>query len=197
MKRKKKESYDGEFDLYDSSFVHVETREIKRTVVEEFVNIDESLKELERNSDLIRMEMNIIEFPIFSKNRTLKENQIRKYYFSIDKTKYIEIIPPENETIPGELEEKVFIGLLKIFKEFGYQQTFYCTASDILDSINVLERKTRNSLFPKVKKAIEKLAVTHYKFNNMFYSNEEKGVLNDLISTNLFSNSLKILNPLF
>ena len=41
-------------------------------IVEEFLNIDSSLIEMEKNKDLIRMEMNIVEFPIFSKNTLVK-----------------------------------------------------------------------------------------------------------------------------
>lgn len=191
MKKKKvsepviPEYYENE--VYDPSFNYVETKQIKRTIVEEFVDIDESLKELEKNNELIRMEMNIIEFPIFSKNRALKVDQIRKYYFSTDKKKFIEIIPAESETIPGEFEEKVFIGLLEILKNSGYKQTFYCSASDILDSINIKNKTTRKSLFPKVKKALMKLAETNYRFNNVFYSNHNSGVVNDLISTTILS----------
>ena len=43
-------------------------------IVEEFLNIDSSLIEMEKNKDLIRMEMNIVEFPIFSKNTFLPKN---------------------------------------------------------------------------------------------------------------------------
>ena len=58
-------------------------------VVEEFLNIDSSLVEMEKNKDLIRMEMNIVEFPIFSKSNNIKVNQIKKYYFSTDKSSFL------------------------------------------------------------------------------------------------------------
>ena len=50
-------------------------------IVEEFLNIDSSLIEMEKNKDLIRMEMNIVEFPIFSKNTLVKINQITMLFF--------------------------------------------------------------------------------------------------------------------
>ena len=58
------------------------------SLVEEFLNVDSSIIEMEKNSDLIRMEMNIVEFPIFSRSNNLKTNQIKKYYFSNNKILY-------------------------------------------------------------------------------------------------------------
>ena len=53
------------------------------TTAEETLNLlDDAIIEMEKNSDLIRMEMNIVEFPIFSRSNNLKTNQIKKYYFS-------------------------------------------------------------------------------------------------------------------
>ena len=62
-----------------------ENYERKVDVIEEYLHIDDSLVELEKNKDLVRMEMNIVEFPIFSRSKTLKVDQIKKYYFSSDK----------------------------------------------------------------------------------------------------------------
>lgn len=159
----------------------------KTTIVEEFLDIDESLIELEKNKDLIRMEMNIIEFPIFSRSKKLKKDQIKKYYFASDKTSYLEVVPGNKETIPGELEERVFIALLKIFKNNGYKQAFYCTMSDILENMNVTNRNSKISLYPKVRQAIYKLATTTFKFKNLFYSNELKKSMDDLIVTNILT----------
>jgi hypothetical protein len=47
-------------------------------LVEEFLDV----LDYEESNSLIRMEMNVIEFPIFSKNPKVKKNQILKYYFS-------------------------------------------------------------------------------------------------------------------
>ena len=48
-----------------------EIEELERDIeiVEEFVDISDSLIELEQNRDLIRLEMNIVEYPIFSKSK--------------------------------------------------------------------------------------------------------------------------------
>ncbi len=156
-------------------------------VVEEFLNVDNSLIEFEKSRDLIRLEMNIVEFPIFSKNSLVKMNQIRKYYFSADKTSYLEILPSVNTQIPGEVEERVFIALTKILRNNGFKQTFYCTLNDILDNMKIDNRGTRNGLYPKVKQAISKMANTTYKFKNLFYSNEKQRTIDDLIETNILT----------
>ena len=156
-------------------------------IVEEFLNIDSSLIEMEKNKDLIRMEMNIVEFPIFSKNTLVKINQIRKYYFSTDMNSYLEILPALNTQIPGEIEERVFIALTKILRNNGFKQTFYCTLNDILDNMKIYNRGTRNSLYPKIRQAISKMASTTFRFKNLFYSNELNKPIDDLIETNILT----------
>lgn len=156
-------------------------------IVEEFLNIDSSLIEMEKNKDLIRMEMNIVEFPIFSKNTLVKINQIRKYYFSTDMNSYLEILPALNTQIPGEIEERVFIALTKILRNNGFKQTFYCTLNDILDNMKIYNRGTRNSLYPKIRQAVSKMASTTFRFKNLFYSNELNKPIDDLIETNILT----------
>ena len=167
--------------------IKVENYEREMRVVEEYLNIDESLIEMEKNKDLIRMEMNIVEFPIFSRSNMLKINQIKKYYFSVDKTSFLEIIPAYGTMIPGELEERVFIALIKIFRNNNYNQTFYCTLNDIFDNMKIEKINTRRTLYPKVKKAISKLATTTYRFKNLFYSSEVNRLLDDFIETNILT----------
>ena len=171
--------------MYKDEFVEVINNDVE--VIEEFLNIDESLIALEQNKALVRMEMNIIEFPLFSKSNLVKTNQIKKYYFSSDKKSFLEVIPAVGTSIPGEFEERVFIALLKIFKKSGYSPTFYCKASDILDNMNISNEKTKKSLYPKVKLAISKLTTTTFKFKNLFYSNALQDVMDDLIETNILT----------
>ena len=158
----------------------------KTTLVEEYIDIDASLIELEKNGELIRMEMNIIEFPIFSRSRKLNRDQIKKYYFSSNKSSYLEITPGNKETIPGELDERVFIALLKIFKEKGYQQNFYCSMSEIINNLNV-SKGSRNAMYERVKKSLNRLAVTNLKFKNLFYSSLINKPIDDLVNTNILS----------
>ena len=60
------------------------------------------------------MDINIIQYPIFSKNTKRKTNQIVKYYFSNNRDIYITATPASGYHIPGEMEEKGFIVLMKI-----------------------------------------------------------------------------------
>ena len=161
--------------------------ENEMNIIEEFLNVDTSLIAMEKDRDLIRMEMNIVEFPIFSKSNNIKKNQIKKYYFSSNKESYLEIIPAYDSMIPGELEERVFIALTKIYRNNGFKQTFYCTITDIYDNMNITSANTRRSLYGKVKQAISKLQSTSFNFKDLFYSNEINSVFNDLIKTNILN----------
>ena len=155
-------------------------------IIEEFVDISDSLIELEKNRDLIRLEMNIVEYPIFSKNKNIKQNQVRKYYFNSEKTSYLEVLPSFNSSIPGDFEERIFISLTKIMRDRGYSQTFYTNISEILDNLHV-PRSTKNGLYKKTKESIDKMANSTYRFKNLFYSNEMSKVIDDLINTNMFT----------
>ncbi len=165
----------------------IDNYERKVEIIEEYLHIDDSLVELEKNKDLVRMEMNIVEFPIFSRSKTLKVDQIKKYYFSSDKQSFLEVVPAVQTTIPGELEERVFISFLKIFRNNGYKQTFYCRMSDIFENMKVENTNTRNSLYAKIRASISKLATTTFKFKNLFYSSELNNIDSDLIVTNILT----------
>ena len=71
-------------EFLDTEYDEVIELESPVEIVEEYLNVDNSLIEMEKNKDLIRMEMNIVEYPIFSKNKRLKKNQIMKYHFKTD-----------------------------------------------------------------------------------------------------------------
>ena len=156
-------------------------------IVEEFLNVDSSVIELEKNKDLIRLEMNIVEFPIFSKNSLVKVNQIRKYYFSSDKKSFLEILPAVNTQIPGEIEERVFIALTKILRNNNFSKVFYCTINDIFDNMKIENKTTRKGMYSKIRTAISKMATTSFRFQNIFYSNELRNVVGDLIETNILN----------
>ena len=167
-------------------YQEVEELENDIEIVEEFVDISDSLIELEKNRDLIRLEMNIVEYPIFSKNKNIKQNQVRKYYFNSEKSSFLEVRPAFNSSIPGDFEERIFISLTKIMRDRGYNQTFYTNISEILDNLNV-PRGTKNGLYKKAKESIDKMANSTYRFKNLFYSNEANQVIDDLINTNMFT----------
>lgn len=158
--------------LDDFEIVSESNIKVVKTKKQEYVNIDETLEELEKNSDIIRMEMNTIEYPLFSKDPKRVKNQIKVYNFKADGSSFLEVEAPFGYAIPGEFEERVFIGLTKIMKKNGYQKKFICTINEVLESLNV----TNWSYMPKIKNALRLLSKTNYTFKNILYSSEIKGV---------------------
>ena len=166
----------------------IETSFRATELIEEFFDV----LDYENSSSLIRMEMNVIEFPIFSKNPKIKKNQILKYYFSKDKKSYLEIVPPVNEAIPNEFDERVFISLLKIMKQKGSHKTFYCSITDIVDNLKVSDY-TKKGMYSKIKSSILKLSKTSYSFFNLFYLGPLNKKLDDLITTPLITSRILTL----
>ena len=146
----------------------------KKRRKEEYLNIDETLAELERSSSNIRLEMNSIELPLFSKDSRRVKDQIKVYHFKTDGSSYLEIEAPAGYSIPGEFEERVFIALTKIMKKHNYSRKFVVSANEILENLNV----TNPIYFKKLKTAMELLAKTNYTFMNSLYSNEANSLIN-------------------
>ena len=113
--------------------IETSLREVE--LVEEFLDVND----YEESNSLIRMEMNVIEFPIFSKNPRVKKNQILKYYFSKNKQSFLEITPPVNDSIPSEFDERIFISLLKMMKKKGNHSIFFFFFFEIADNLNIFE----------------------------------------------------------
>ncbi|MBN1469493.1 MAG: hypothetical protein JW924_12275 [Fusobacteriaceae bacterium] len=156
----------------DFEIVSESSIKVVKTKKQEYVNIDETLEELEKSTDIIRMEMNTIEYPLFSKDPKRVKNQIKVYNFKADGSAYLEVEAPYGYAIPGEFEERVFIGLTKIMKKNKYPKKFVCTINEVLESLNV----TNWSYMPKIKNALRLLSKTNYTFKNILYSSEIKGI---------------------
>lgn len=168
---------------YFSSQEIIETP--KTEIVEENIYIDENLI---KNKSLIRVDMNIVQYPIFSKNTKRKINQIIKYYFNSNRDTYITITPVAGDYIPGETEEKVFIALMKIMKQKGMPRKFIITAIELKKHLNLNTTRYGNIL----KNALLRLSSTNYNFKNTMYSYDNKGTLKDEISTPILT--LRILS---
>lgn len=126
--------------------------------------------------------MNIIQYPIFSKNTKRKTNQIVKYYFNNNRDTYITVTPASGYHIPGEMEEKVFIVLMKIMKDKGMPQKFWVTLSELKKELG-LNTNRANEL---IKKSLLRIANTFYSFKNTMYFNELKSVLKEEITRSIF-----------
>ncbi|MGL5963027.1 MAG: hypothetical protein ACRCZ2_01305, partial [Fusobacteriaceae bacterium] len=166
--------------LYDEL---IETKETE--IIEENIYVDEDFI---KNKSLIRMDLNLIQYPIFSKNTKRKENQIVKYFFNKNKDTFITVIPPAGNYIPGEAEEKVFIALMKIMKQKGMPRKFTVTSKELKEELNL----NTGRYITIVKDALLRLSSTTYNFKNTMYSNEKKTVLSEEIQTSIMS--LRILS---
>lgn len=136
-------------------------------------------EELVRNRALIRVDMNIVQFPIFSKNTKRKKNEITTYYFNKNRDIFITVTPSAGDLIPGEAEERIFIALMKIMKEKGMEQEFLVTAKEIKEAAKI----NTNNYLSDIKKAISRLSKSNYTFKNTMYSNELGTILSGEIST--------------
>ncbi|MGL5050085.1 MAG: hypothetical protein ACRC6E_05555, partial [Fusobacteriaceae bacterium] len=144
----------------------------------------ESLYNIENNDELIRLEMNTIEYPLFSKNRKIKKNTIVKYEFNNKKHQFLKIEPVVHNKIPGELEEKIFFALMKIYKKNGHNETIYTDFTTLIQEMRINSSGRNKNL---VRVGLKNLGGTTYEFNNLFYSNENKGILNTNLRTTMFS----------
>ncbi|MEG0516816.1 MAG: hypothetical protein RR523_14335, partial [Cetobacterium sp.] len=146
-------------------------------IIEENMTIDENFI---KNKALIRIDLNLIQFPIFSKNTQRKINQIVKYYFNKNRDTYITISPKAGEYIPGEPEEKVFIALMQIMKEYGMPKKFVVSAKELRDK---LKMNNTGRYITFIKNSLLRLSETNYNFKNTMYSSEKNGILKEEIST--------------
>lgn len=156
-------------------------------IIEENVFIDENFI---KNKDLIRIDLNLIQFPIFSKNTHRKVNQIVKYYFNKNRETYITVTPQAGDYIPGEMEEKVFIALMQIMKERDMKRKIIISSVDLRDK---LKMKT-GAYIDILSKALSRLGSTNYTFKNTLYSSEFKGTLDRKVETSIFNITTISLN---
>ncbi|MCJ8341725.1 MAG: replication initiator protein A [Cetobacterium sp.] len=156
-------------------------------IVEEYLDFPEEELIEQAHKNLVRIDMNIIEYPIFSKNRKRKINQVVVYYFNKRKDKYIEVKPISGSTIPGEFEERVFLALIKIMKRRNYGREFVVTASEILDNLNLETRSSRAFYRNEIRDSLIKLSETSYTFKNSLYSNELGGLIESAVITNIMN----------
>lgn len=172
----------------DEDYSGVETVDTGPTYfLEEDVYVDEKYV---KNKSLIRMDMNIVQFPIFSKNAKRKKNEITTYYFNKNKDTYITIKPSAGELIPGEGEERIFIALMKLMKEKGMEQEFFVTAKEIKDAVKI----NSSNYISEIKKSLLRLSESSYNFKNTMYSNEVGAILKEEVSTPILTFKAKQLD---
>lgn len=157
-------------------------------IIEEFLEFpEEDILTKNSTENLIRMDMNVIEYPLFSKNKRRKKNQTVIYYFDERRDKYIEVKPISGSTIPGEFEEKIFIALIRIMRKYNYGRNFFVSNAEILENLGILNQGTRNGMYTQVKNALLKLTETSYTFKNSLYSNDLGGIIENAVITSIMN----------
>lgn len=160
-------------------------------IVEKFLDVAEI--EDEQQKSLVRIDINVIEYPLFTKNPRRKKNQIIRYFFNRDKEAYIQVNPTSGDFIPGEFEERVFIAILKIMRDKKYNNEFYTRPSEILYNMGISQTSYK-SFYKKITLALQRLSQTSYTFKNSLYSNKMKGIIDDKINTNIMNIRIITLN---
>lgn len=156
-------------------------------IIEENIYVDENLI---KNKSLVRVDMNVIQYPLFSKNTKRKINQIIKYYFNSNRDTYITVSPIAGDYIPGEAEEKVFIALMKIMKLKGMPKKFIVTSSDLKKELH-LNTKAYSTV---IRDSLKRLASAKYEFKNTLYSNKNNGVLTKETHTSIMDLQILVLD---
>ena len=84
----------------------------------------EKLLDMEETKNIIRIEMNTIEYPLFTKNKKIDINTGIKYIFNDKKNQFIEVIPALNSKIPHEFDERIFHGLMSLLRDKNITEKF-------------------------------------------------------------------------
>ena len=142
---------------------------------EELYNLDaKDIEILPEGS--IKYELNLIEFPIFSKNRSIKEHTSKKYIFSEKDNEYL-IITPSNERedvskkILQEFDEQIFYGLMRIYEETGERQII----SNYPEVLKISGIKYTNKNVHRVKDSLERMKGCTITFNACFFTKGTEG----------------------
>lgn len=149
------------------------------------IEMDFTLDNIElENSNLIRLEMNMIEFPLFTKNKKIKENTTMKYIFDKNKDKWMKVSPVLNSKIPSEFEEKILYAVMQLYRKNEYKQEVVTDFYSLIKEMNI---NYSGKSVKEVRDGIETISKTTYEFNNCFYDNHIAGTLTDKITTNIFT----------
>lgn len=99
-------------ELDSDNYMKTETIDTGETFyLEEELYIDENLI---KNKSLVRMDINIIQFPIFSKNTKKRKNEVTTHYFNKNRDIFITVT-----SSVGEYIQVIFIALMSIMRRNG------------------------------------------------------------------------------
>ena len=160
----------------------------------------EKLLNMEEAKNIIRIEMNTIEYPLFTKNKKIDVNTGIKYIFNEEKNQFIEVIPALNTKIPHEFDERIFHGLMSLLRDQKYNRKVYFHYKLLMEKSGIIYN---GRTLKAVKESLNRLSTTSYTFNNCFYYNPNSNILNREIRTKIlsidtvtFEEAIKISNKL-
>lgn len=137
-----------------------------------------------RNEDLnvIPVELNLIEHSIFVGGGGIKRPEF-KHFVSDKNDSFVKIEATSELENPGEFDQKVFFALIKLMKENSYSRKFIVSLSEILLSLG----ETNKSYYTRIKKSLRVLSESTFTFKNCFYSNKQRGILNEEVRFQLIN----------
>ena len=157
---------------------------------------------------VIPVDFNIIELPLFSKNKTAKINEGAKYIISLKKNIQVEIIPVVGMSIPVDFDKRVYFALVQLAQEFSskfkkdnVQDTLYTTFYEVYNKLGIQWKGGKiadNHMFPvgstkeRIYQSLSKLAGTKYKLYNCFYD-AEIAKKDENLYESTFIHSIKII----
>lgn len=154
----------------------------------------------------VHVDFNVIELPLFSKNKKAKQNISVKYVISKKNNIVVEVIPVAGMSIPTDFDRKVYFALVQIALEFknyhsfeAIPDTIHTTFYEIYSKLNVQwfggkkqEENGYAGMTKRIYDSLSKLSGTKYKLFNCFYDANKSGIENDLYeSTFIYSIKIK------
>ena len=141
----------------------------------------------------IKYELNLIEFPIFSKDKKVDSNVSKKYIFSEKNDEYLEIVPSAKQShisnkILQEFDEQIFYGLMRIYEETGNREII----SSYPTLLKVSGIKYVGDSLSRVKDSLERMSGCMITFSKCFFQKKDDIKIKDTKEIHLLS-SLRII----
>ena len=156
-------------------------------------------------SPKIHVDFNVIELPLFSKNKKAQPNVGALYVISKKKNIVVEVIPVAGMSIPTDFDRKVYFAIVQIALEFRIRHNFdeipniiHTTFYEIYSKMNVkwFGGKKKNDtnyagMTKRIYDSLSKLSGTKYKLFNCFYEAKNSGIEKGLYESS-FIHSMRI-----
>lgn len=135
--------------------------------------------------DEIPVAMELIELPIFGKNKNVKKNESHKFILHKNRSAYLKITPGFKDRIPLEFEEKLLYALIKIGKRQQFNTKSIEFPNKIVTSLYELGSQLgcKNRTF--IIDALNRLKDTVYEFKNSLYNGVDSKITEDIIRMNI------------